>query len=79
MLNEVLKSVVQKPDPTDPAGAVIDYVSAVVTKVRQTGMGSVFQDERQSKQVITKMIHGLKPPKLKDRMVKERVMWTKRR
>ena len=42
-LNEVLKSVAHKPDPKDPAGAVIDYVSIVDTKVRQTGMEAFFK------------------------------------
>ena len=76
-LNEVMKTIVHKPDPTDPAGAVVDYVSEVVTKVRQLGMSGIFSDERQSRQLITKMAHGLKPIQLKDRIMKERVMWRK--
>ena len=43
-LSEIMKKVTHVPDPSDPSGAVVDYVSEVVTRIRQMGMGSVFTD-----------------------------------
>ena len=76
-LTEIMRKITHVPDPSDPSGAVIDYVSEVVTKIRQMWMGSAFTDERQSRQVVTKMINGLKPQQLKERIIRERVMWAK--
>ena len=43
-LNEMMKTITHIPDQSDPAGAVMHYISEVVTKIRQMGMGSVFRD-----------------------------------
>ena len=40
-------------------------------------MGNITKDERQARQVINKLVNGLNPPKLRDRITRERVMWTK--
>ena len=61
-----------KPDPKDPAAAVRDYIHEVATCIRQLGMGDIMSDERQSRQVINKMVNGLSPMELKERMKRER-------
>lgn len=63
-LNDIMKEVVHKPDPNDPSGAVLDYIHEVVTNIWRLGMGEIMTDETKSRQVVKKLINGLKPNEL---------------
>ena len=76
-LNEVVNSVKHDPDPVDPSGGVVDYIHQVMTKIRQLGMGNIMSDERQARQVINRLVNGLRPAELRERLTRERTMWTK--
>ena len=72
-----MMTIVHKPNPTEPAGPVIDSVSEVVANVRQLRIYGICSEKRQSRPLITKMAHERKPNQLEDRIMRERVMWRK--
>lgn len=74
-LNKIMKDEIHSPDRKDPGGSVVDYVHEIVTHIRRLGMGNIMADERQGRQVVSKMVNGLKPGELKEHMIRERVMW----
>lgn len=76
-LNEIMKDTTHLPDPKDHARSVVYYVREVMTHIKRLAMGNIMNVERQSTQVISRLVDGLRPIEPKDRMVRERVKSTK--
>lgn len=74
-----MKDVNHQPDPKYFVIAVIDYHHEVAKKVRRPVMGNIEADKRQGKQVMNTLAIGLKPNKVRKRIKRERVMWTRER
>lgn len=58
-LKKIMKDAIHRPDRKDPAGSVSDYVHKIVSHNKRLGMGSPMAEERQLRQVVSKLVNGL--------------------